>query len=52
MKVLVIKKGSLQATEYNAVSNIAYSAGTVTITYGASLTASFTYADYMMQIVL
>lgn len=52
MKVLAIKKGSLQATEYNAVTNIAYAGGIVTISYGSSQTATLTYADYMLQIVL
>lgn len=52
MKVLVIKKGTLEATQYDAVTNIAYAAGTVTISYGVSSTATYTYADYMLQIVL
>lgn len=52
MKVLAIKKGSLQATEYNAVTNIAYAGGNVTISYGSSQTATLAYADYMLQIVL
>lgn len=52
MKVLAIKKGTLQATEYAAVSNIAYAGGNVTITYGGGTTVTLAYADYMIQIVL
>ena len=52
MKVIVIKKGTLEAVQYNAVSNIAYAAGTVTITYGGGTTATYTAADYMLQFIL
>lgn len=51
MKVIVMKKGSLDVTQYNGVTNIALAGGTITITYGTSNTASYTYADYMVQII-
>lgn len=50
MKVLVIKKGTFSVVQLDGVSNIAYSAGTVTITHVGG-TATYTYADYMLQIL-
>ena len=51
MKLIVMKKGSLDVTQYNNVSSIVYSSGTVTITYGSNSTATYTYNDYMLQII-
>lgn len=51
MKVLVIKKGSFSVVQLENVSDIAYSSGTVTITHGGG-TATYTYADYMLQILV
>lgn len=51
MTVIVMKKGSLDVVQYNNVSAISYSSGSVTITYGGGSTQTYTYADYMLQIV-
>lgn len=53
MTVIVMKKGSLDVAQYNNVSNIAYSSGSVTITYGPNneYYETLTYADYMLQII-
>ena len=50
MKVIVMKKGSLDVTQFTSVSSISYSSGTVTITHGGG-TNTYTYADYMVQII-
>ena len=51
MKVIVIQKGSFNVTQLENVTNIAFSSGTVTISYGTDSTASYTFADYMFQII-
>lgn len=52
MKVIVIQKGSFNVTQLEGVTSIAYSNGTVTITYGSEQTATYTAADYMLQVLL
>lgn len=51
MRVIVMSKGSLAVAEFNSVTSIAFSSGTVVITYGSGSTASYTYADVLVQII-
>lgn len=51
MKVIVIQKGSFNVTQLEGVSSISYSDGTVTINYGTDSTATYTFANYMFQII-
>lgn len=50
MKVIVIQKGSFNVTQLESVSSIAYSDGTISIAHGGG-TASYTFTDYMFQII-
>lgn len=51
MKLLIIKKGSFNVTQLEGVTNIAYSSGSVTVTHTGG-TSTYTYADYMLQIIV
>ena len=52
MKMIVIQKGSFNVTQLENVSNVAFSSGTVTITYGTDQSASYAASDYMFQFLV
>ena len=52
MKIIVIEKGTLNCETFSNVTNVAYSSGTVTITYSGGSTAGFVLDDYMLQFIL
>ena len=52
MKVIVIQKGSFNVTTLESVTNIAYSSGSITISYGVSQSATYAAADYMLLILV
>ena len=51
MKVIAMSKTLLSVAQFDNVSNIAYSDGSVTITYNTSSTATYALADYVIQIM-
>lgn len=51
MTVIVKNKRTFDTAQYNNVTNIAYNAGTYTVTYGTSQTASFNADDWLVAIM-
>lgn len=51
MTVIVKHKTTFGTVQYDDVSNIAYSAGTYTITYGNAQTASVNASDWLIAIM-
>lgn len=51
MTVIVKNKHTFTTTQYDNVSNLAYNAGTYTVTYGNAQTASFSATDWLVSIV-
>lgn len=51
MTVIVKNKTTFDTVQYDNVSNIAYSAGTYTITYGSAQTASVNASDWLIAIM-
>lgn len=51
MIVVVMSKTTLTASQYDNVSNIAYSSGTYTITYNTNQTKSWSAADYLISVL-
>lgn len=52
MKIIVIQKNAFFVNQYSNVSNIAYSSGNITITYGSNQTATYSLENYVIQIVV
>ena len=53
MTVIVMNKTTINISQYNNVSNIAYNsgAGTFTLTYGSSQTVTFSIAQNTLHIM-
>lgn len=51
MTVIVKNKHTFDTAQYDNVSNLAYNAGTYTVTYGNAQTASFSSTDWLVAIM-
>lgn len=51
MTVIAMKKADFTVTQYNNVTNIAYTSGNYVITYGSSQSATLNSTNYVISIL-